>query len=263
MKNCIENENRLEYIIDYDKPIEVSEFTNALNAISREYEKFLVDKYGSERPEATLYVQEIKKGSIITTLVEYSQFAIPFLGDINTVFEFGKFLKNSYDYLLKGKKEKESEKLDVGDLSNLLKIIEPGTHQNNNINIQLVSGKNNTVILNPLNADENSSRIIRDRIKEEKKELNLPDKKTLLKQALYLEQIKRDLESKKGNRGVIKELSEKSLNLIWDNESEKLKMLNCDDNPFKMIFIVDVEIVDVNTETKLYKIVKLHEILEP
>jgi hypothetical protein len=40
-------------------------------------------------------------------------------------------------------------------------------------------------------------------------------------------------------------------------------MLSCDDNPFKMIFIVDVEIVEVNSETKLYKIIKVHEIIEP
>lgn len=55
----IENEFKLEYIIDYNKPIPVSEFTNALNAISSEYEKFLVDKYGSEKPEAELMCFEI------------------------------------------------------------------------------------------------------------------------------------------------------------------------------------------------------------
>ena len=71
-----------------------------------------------------------------------------------------------------------------------------------------------------------------------------------------MDQIKRDLDSTKGNKGLIKEINEKSLNIIWENEDEKTKMLNCEDNPFKMIFIVDVEIVEVNTETKLYKITR-------
>lgn len=259
---AIENEFKFEYIIDYNKPISVLDFTNALNAISNEYEKFLIDKYGSERPEAELYVQEIKQGSIVTTLVEYSAMILPFLGDINTVVDFGKFIKSSYDYLLNDKKEDEQVNLDTKDLSNLLKIIEPGTHTNNNILIQ-IKGKNNKIIMNPLSVNETESRAIRDRIREEKKELVQMEKSTQFNQALYLEQIKRDVESKKGNKGVIKELNENSLNLIWENENDKLKMLNCDDNPFKMIFIVDVEIVEVNSEIKIYKILKLHEIIEP
>ena len=117
--------------------------------------------------------------------------------------------------------------------------------------------------MNPLSVNETESRAIRDRIREEKKELVQMEKSTQFNQALYLEQIKRDVESKKGNKGVIKELNENSLNLIWENENDKLKMLNCDDNPFKMIFIVDVEIVEVNSEIKIYKILKLHEIIEP
>lgn len=261
MKN-IENEFKFEYIIDYDKPIIVSEFTNALNAISHQYEKFLIDKYGSERPSAELYVQEIKKGSIVTTLVEYSAIILPFIGDVNTVFEFGNYIKSSYDYLLNGKKDSDKEKLDIKDLNNLLKVIEPGTHTNNNVYIQ-IKGKNNNIVLNPLSANETESRAIRDRIKEEKKELSQKGKKIEYKQALYLEQIKRDLDSKKGNKGVIKELNENSLNIIWENEDDKQKMLSCDDNPFNMIFIVDVEIVEVNSETKLYKIIKVHEIIEP
>ncbi|PZW36987.1 hypothetical protein LX95_02900 [Mesonia algae] len=258
-----ENEFKLEYVIDYDNPITVSEFTNALKAISNEYEKFLFDKYGSERPEAKLYVEEIKKGSIVATLVEYSAALLPFLGEVNTVFEFGNFIKNSYDYLLGDKAKNEDDKnLDAKDLTNLLKIIEPGTHKSNNISIE-IKGKNNTLILNPLNANEIESRAIRDKIKEERKELLNKEKTIKHKQAIYLEQIKRDLESKKGNKGVIKELNENSLNIIWENEDEKQKMLNCDDNPLKMIFIVDVEIMEVNSETKLYKIIKLHEIIEP
>lgn len=260
--NKIENEFKLEYIIEYDKPIVVSEFTNALNAISNQYEKFLQDKYGSERPEAELYVQEIRKGSIVTTLVEYSSILLPFLGEVNTVFEFGQYIKSTYDYLLTGKKEHTEKGLDVKDLNNFLKVVEPGIHTNNNIYIQ-VKGKNNKIILDPLSANETEARAIRDRIKEDKKELSYKDKTIEYKKALFLEQIKRDLESKKGNKGVIKELNENSLNIIWDNDDDKHKMLNCDDNPFKMIFIVDVEIVEVNSETKFYRIMKLHEIIEP
>jgi hypothetical protein len=260
--NKIENEFKLEYVIEYDKPIVVFEFTNALNSFSNQYEKFLNDKYGSERPTAELYVQEIRKGSIVTTLFEYSSNLLPFLGEINTVFEFGKYIKSSYNYLLTGKKEIDDESLDVKDLNNFLKIIEPGTHNNNNIYIQII-GNDNKIVLDPLYASENESRVIRDRIKEDKKELNQKGKSIVYKQALILEQIKRDLDSKKGNKGVIKELNEHSLNLIWENDEEKIKMLNCDDNPLKMIFIVDVEIIVVNSETKLYKIMKLHEILEP
>lgn len=258
----IENKYKFEYIIDYKKPISVSEYTNALNAISNEYENFLHVKYGSEKPEAELYIKEIKKGSIITTLVEHSNLLIPFLGDVNTVFEFGDFLKNSFDYLLSGNKSEEKHLLDAKNLTNFQKVIEPGTHSNNNISINIV-GDNNQIILKPLTANEMDSRIIRERIKEEKKDLNIKEKKIFQKQALVLDQIKRDLNSTKGNKGLIKEINDKSLNIVWENDDEKNKMLSCDDNPLKMIFIIDVEIVEANSITMLYKVIKLHEIIEP
>ena len=195
-------------------------------------------------------------------MVEYSSTLLPFLGEVNTVFEFGKHIKSTYDYFLTGKKENSEYVLDVKDLNNFLKVIEPGIHNNNNIFIQ-VKGKNNNIILNPLSVNETEARVIRDQIREYKKELNHKDKSIKYKKALFLEQIKRNLESKKGNKGVIKELNENSLNIIRDNDDDKFKMLNCDDNPFKMIFIVDVEIVEVNSETKFYRIIKLHEIIEP
>ncbi len=265
MENTQQNKLKFEYIIEYNEPIPVSEFTSALGSISNQYQRFLENNYGAEKPDAKLYIQEVKKGSIIATLVEYSAISLPFLGDVNTIFEFGQYIKSLFSYFVgdeRDKKELEIYNIDKKDLENLSNIVRPATHKDNRININII-GDNNNVEFNALTSDENSSTDIIENIKYEKRSLEREEKISVkYKKILYLEHIKKDLNSTKGNKGVITELSNKSFNIIWENEEEKERMLNCDANPFKMLFVVDVQIIEVKDKIDVYKIVKLHEILE-
>jgi hypothetical protein len=99
LNDKIKNDYSIDYTIEYDEPIELTEFTKSLNAFSNHYKKYINDEYGSERPvNAKLHIDKIKEGSIVTTLVEYSAMALPFLGEANTVLEFGIHLKGLYDF---------------------------------------------------------------------------------------------------------------------------------------------------------------------
>ncbi len=136
--NSIKNKYSIDFIIDYKDPIEVSEFTKALNAFSSEYKKFINDAYGSEQPvDAKLHIEKIQEGSILTTLVEYSYMAIPFLSDVNTVLEFGKFLQGSYKYFQNQGDDNQDLKLEVKDLENLAAILAPGTGAGNHTTINI------------------------------------------------------------------------------------------------------------------------------
>ncbi len=254
------NIHKLEYTIVYEKPVGVNEFTSALNALNSEYQKFIVENYGGQHPNATLNIEQIDNCCIKTTLVEVvTKSVLPFMGDVNTIKDFGLFLKLSYDFLTGNIKETEKA-LDSKDLNNLQRINEPSIHNGATVNINIIGNKNE-VVLPVYTADEFKGRAVRDKIKELKNE---DDSKTKSynKVPLIFDQLKSNIDNTKGNRGIIREISPEARLITWHDDNDKKRMLKqTDENPLMMIFIVDVEVNEVSDKIKLYKILKLHETL--
>lgn len=260
--NSIKNEYSIDFTLDYDYPIEVSEFTKALNAFSSEYKKFINDTYGSEQPvEAKLHIEKIQEGSILTTFVEYSYIAIPFLTNINTVLEFGNYLKAAYKYFGKtGNEDNDKDfKYDLKDLDNLTSIIAPGTNYGAHTTI-IVKGEGHT--LNVLNVNDTQASALTHHIDKEKKSLDKSDSNIHKKQLFYFDQAKKNIDSKTGNYGIIEGLYPQKLRVIFeDDKSDKKRMLMGSINPLKASFIVDVEVQTKRGEPTTYKILQLHEII--
>lgn len=256
----MKNGNTIQFDLDYKDPVELSEFTKSLNAISNEYKKFIDDTYASEKPiNAKLYVEKIKEGSILTTLVEYSDFALPFLADTNTIFEFGKHLQKAFKYFSGNDSKMQKPELDIQDLNNLKSIISPGTETGNKIEIT-VKGDNNLLILT---ADDTQSNAITNRISKELKDLKLPSANLHKKQLFYFDQAKKDIKSKKGNFGIIESLNIERLRVVFeDDKSVKNEMLKGKFNPLNVSFIVDVEVQTKRGLPITYKILKLHDIIK-
>jgi hypothetical protein len=262
LKNKMKNTHSIKFGIEYKDPIELIEFTNSLKGFSNQYIKFINDEYGSEQPlNPKLHIEKIKEGSIITTLVEYSEFSIPFLADVNTFVEFGKSLKTLYSYFLEGKKEDEEiPKYDFTDLKNISDIIKPSTNFGNKIEIKVEGDGNNVFVLN---VDDIQASAITEKINKEKILLSTPKTNTYKKELFYFEQAKKDINSKVGNYGVIENLYSGKLRVIFkDDKKDKALMLKGKINPLECSFVVDVEIQIVKGEPKVYKILKLHDIIE-
>lgn len=255
----LKNTHSIEYIIDYKEPIELSVFTKALNSFSSEYKKFTSENFEGQQPtDAKLYIQDIKEGSIIATLVEFANNSIPFLANANTVVEFGGFLRNTFEYF-KGNKAVQKPKYDVADLENLVGILAPACENDNSTKIS-VSGDNNQVLILQVGSGEANE--ITNRISTAKKELLEKNEKTHRKQAFYWEQAKKDIGSKTGYIGVIEAISQNKINVTFDDENIKKQMIVGQENPFTTIYIVDVEVQTVRQEPKVYKILTLHEIIQ-
>ncbi|OED36621.1 hypothetical protein AB832_05580 [Flavobacteriaceae bacterium (ex Bugula neritina AB1)] len=256
-RHKMKNECTIHFGIEYQQPVELTEFTKALNGFSNEYKKFINETYGNEQPvDAKLHIEKISEGSILTTLVEYSEFAIPFLGDINTVFEFGKHLKKAYGSFL-GKKEYE---LDKKSLNNIKDIITPGTEVGANTEIE-IKGNNNQILV--LNANDIEASAISDRISKQIKKLDSKSSNCYTKELFYFDQAKKDIDSKVGNYGVIESLYPDKLRVVFDDDKVfKKKMLKGEFNPLKVSFIVDVEVQIKKGNPVTYKILHLHDIIK-
>lgn len=262
LKNKMKNTYSISFSIDYNEPLELTEFTKSLKGFSSQYIKFINDEYGSEQPlKPKLHIEKIKEGSIITTLVEYSEYSIPFLADVNTFVEFGKSLKSLYSYFLNGSKnEDEIPKYDLIDLKNISDIIKPATNFGNKTEISF-KGNNNKVLV--LNVDDIQASAITEKINREKELLSKPKTNIYTKELFYFEQAKKDINSKVGNYGVIENLYGDKLRVVFqDDKKDKKQMLKGKFNPLKCSFIVDVEMQIAKGVPKAYKILKLHDIIE-
>lgn len=260
IKGKVRNENAIQYNIEYDTPIEVSDFTKALNAFTSEYNKFIHENYGSEHPvDAKLHIEKIKEGSIETTLVEYAVIGVPFLQHINTVFDFGKHLK-SLITKFKGENQDVEPTYDLENLKNLKAILEPGTEPGRNLTINI---NGDVKKMQVLEADFIASSALTQSITKEQKRLKEPEKLKHNKQALYFNQVKKEIDSKTGNYGTIQNLYPFKLRVTFeDDKLDKALILHGEHNPLTTTYIVDVEVQMVKDKPKIYKVLKLHEIIE-
>jgi len=115
-----------------------------------------------------------------------------------------------------------------------------------------------------INLNSNDANAVQNRIKQEITDLKIEEilKETYERVALKLYQARSDIKSKTGNKGIIEEINEKPLNIIFDNDDTKEQILQSEINPLKSIFIVDVKIINVDQKPTIYKILKLHESFE-
>jgi len=82
----------------------------------------------------------------------------------------------------------------------------------------------------------------------------------LTDQLMVLEQVKNDAK-KQGDRGIIEAISEKPVKLIFASEEAKRAVLSVEENPFKCLLLVDVEVKSHEGRPKIYKIYTVKEII--
>ncbi len=253
---------RLVIKIDNKQPVELVDLTKSLFSIASQFSSY-AEKNGSHKleREAKLYVKEIKSGSVIVELVELATVGmIPFVENINTVLGFGEYCKKAYDFLLKG--EGESPELNQTDYKELSAILSP-IAKDKASQINFSTTINGNVNFN-FNLDSTQSNAVQNIVKRELDFLKLPEQQDNKHEKVVMTwfQARGNIKSKSGNKGLIEEISKKELNVIFEDDNVKEKMLHSDINPFTTAFVVDVMILNINGKPSIYKIFKLHEYFE-
>lgn len=253
---------RLVIKIDNKQPIELLDLTKSLVALSTQFNAY-VDKYADskENREAKLYVKEIKSGSVILELVEFATLGmIPFLENTNTIIGFAEYCKSAINFFLKDEGNKpEFSGADYKEFSAIINPIAKDLGSQFNINTTI--NGNLTV---HLKLDSTESNALQNIFKGEIEKLKLPEQPDDIINSVLLIwfQARNDMKSKTGNKVVIEEISRKPLNITFDNEEIKEKMLRGDLNPFNTAFIVDVKIQTIQDKPAAYKVMRLHEHFE-
>lgn len=248
-------DNRLVIEIKNKSPIPLTDLTLSMLSISSQFSRFL-DRNGVEfdRNKSPLYVRELRSGSSIIELAPYVIFALPLMQDFNTVCEFTKYLKNSYDFFL-GRIDKspiEYEKKDLRELSDCVNVTanDPGSQ----INFIAHSGAKQEINYIVSHTDANASQNVIHKQIESMKE---PEKLKYEKQLLRWHQTRFDEKSEYGDRAIIESITRRPVKVIFINEKTKNAMISDVEHgkPWQeLAYVVDVEVQTIDGVPKLYTI---------
>ena len=252
------SEAKLTIKIENKKPVELIDFTDSFSSLGNQYYKFLSESEDfSLKPETKLYIKEIKSGSIIAELSDLVPLVIPFAENSNSVIEFTGFLKKGFDYFL-GKTEEKPKEFDLKDCTNFNNIIKP-IAKDNGSNVLFnadwnFEGATVNFIFNSVDANA-----IQNGIRKEKESLKEPTQNIKKKVLFYWDSAKYDDKSKAIDRGFIDSIHGTALKVTFEDDTTKSKMLDIEENPFHLAYIVDVEIHEIKNIPCLYKILSLHD----
>ena len=248
--------------IENKRPIELITLTKSLISVSNQFSDFVTREGNSkEEREAKLFIKEIKSGSVIIELIEYATACtIPFIENINTIIGFAENLKRAINYYATDTGEKPDTT--INNLKDISTIINPiAKDKGSQMFIQTTVNGNVSLTIN---INSNEANAAQNKIKQEIIDLKFeePQNDTIERVALKLYQARSDIKTNTGNKGIIEELNEKPLNLIFENDETKEQILQAEINPLKSIFVVDAKIINVDKKPTIYKILKLHECFE-
>jgi hypothetical protein len=264
MPRDIEDGAELTFHFENRHPVDVTDLGSSLQALGTQYEEYVAAS-GHDLPavNARLYIKSASAGSIIVklhTLLDQASFLVK---NIEILAGFVTNIYEIIEYLLNDQKAPKPAAITPSAVERISSVMEPVAKDGGSkltININVV-GNTAPVTVAPVvissieaNAVQNAAK----RYLGAKPSTAGPFKKELLQ--LY--QMKGDANAKTGDRGIIEKFSQKPVKLHFMTPDVKANILDQQDNPFKMAYVVDGEVSTVGGQPGLYKIQEVHEAIE-
>lgn len=249
--------------ITHTKPIEIKDFVETLDAIGNLFEEFCrIHGDSSESRKAKLYVKKIEHGSIEIFLTEVvTALALPFIENINLIFEFAGHLKNIIEYFTLAKGEKPNlDSKELKQYHNVFAITagdNKGTTEIGAVNIGSPTNIYNNCSFNYAQSNSAQNQIKREAEELKKDSVEVVHKRQLMK----IFQMRGDIRSNAGNIAIIDALNPKPLPVVFETDELKVQILKNDENPTKQAYLVDVIIQTINGSPTTYKVMNLHDII--
>jgi hypothetical protein len=241
-------------------PVLLDDFTTSFRALADEYEAYVSDHYheedGGHGGNVQLYIEEIRPGSIIATLVAMAPYALPFVENAKTILGYAKFLKSAYDWFSGHSKEKPD--LTKRDLENLSKIVEP-VAKDSAAQVNISGNQNQTVIYN-IHLDSKDANACQNIVRREIEAMREPQKRDHEKVLMYFYQARDDVHSDKGDRAKIESIGPAPVKVTFADEHLKARALNVEHGPFKSAYVVDVAVETIEGRPALYRVTAIHDI---
>lgn len=247
--------------IEHSKPIEIEDLTKSLTSIGKLYSMY-AEKNGisADMAKAKLYVEKIEHGSIDISFVECvaATGLIPFVENCNQLIDFAKHISEFFGYLTMRDRPKPnmsaSQLKAFDDFLELTSKDERGQCSVSVVNNGKVEFSGCTINYHQSNDSQNQ---IRKEVESMQAQVADSVKEKVL---MKIFQINANTESR-ANKAIIDSVCNRKLPITYANEDVKSQILADDINPIKNVYIVDVEVMTVEGQPTVYRILKVHETL--
>lgn len=264
MSNVIESldmENKLRITIQNSEPVKLTDLTDSLTGFANQYYDYIAnDSKGQAR--GTLYVSEIRKGSMVFELVSEALPYIPLLAATVTPLEawIAQFIK-TIDWLRKGGAKPD---IAVGkkDLQNIKKTFSIVAKDNSSVMMMNLDGCNIENFYNITYSNEDAQKITSS-AEREIKALDEKEEHIYKNRLMVWDQSRFNLQATTGDKALIESLHDKPVKIIFQNEDDKIYMHNAgkmfDGVPWQNLgFIIDVEVQYLNGYPRVYNVLYVH-----
>lgn len=261
----------IELKLDVDAPIEVSDFTAAFTALAAEYERH----YRTDPelgPNATLFVKEVKQGSIIATLQPY----IPLLANAHEavsmvmlaedfIVRYGQRIST---YLKKGARLPDVSKSElVGYMKQVSAIANNPGSRIELAAVEIKEGRKS--IRSVVKFTTEDSRKIKDNIEDHLSILDRIKNRDYNRVLMFFTQSNTKISTvgkKSGELVMVEDIHSKPLSLIYGSDiaEQRIKheIVNEPDNIYKKGFVVDVIVVEKYGRPVAYSVTNVHQVID-
>lgn len=256
MEIKLDNEMKLVVKISNSEPIELVDFAKSMMSLASDYRN---RQTANPNQPATLYIKEIKSGSIITELAPLAATVPLLIEHFDQIQNYAEYLHGLIGWLL-GKENKPDE-VNTKQLNNVVNIVSPiVSDAGSQINIGAINAEGNSVINININHSEahviqnNAKRAIA-QLQEQEKTVEMGDYPQVI---MYWEQA---APHKDTDQAMIEAIWPKPVKVIMP-EKIKEEMLLSEPHPFSKGYLVDVNVQTIQGKPKLYKIINYYDTVD-
>lgn len=258
----IDMKNKIIITVTNESPVSLIDLTDSLTGIADQYYDYIAND-SKKMFKGTLYVSEIRKGSMVFELVAETLPYVALLAVHTTPLEdwIKQFVATANWLKGVGKKpDRNIEKKDLNDMSKTFSLIAKDKGTAINFNLEGADIE----YFNPIIYTNEDAKRISDRAKKEMDLLDEKNEHTYRNRLMIWDQTKFNLKTNTGDKALIESIYEKPVKIVFQNESDKEYMYNAgkpfDGTPWQELgFIVDVEVQYVNGKPKVYNVIHTHK----
>jgi len=251
---------KLDVRLRHNKPVDLIDMANSLISLNHIAISQIGQVHGIK--DTKIMLDGVKEGCDIYQLSFIFSHLMPVVESVNTIASFTEHIKR-YITLEKLPVEqiKKDDNLNTKDAQLIEEFVKPVLADvNSSISIEL-NGNNNNIVLN---INNNEAKKIKENVglvKQLKKEKSQEEDKTpqYFKKVLIKLHSTTDTQKKVKDKAYCDDiLKGKAVSTIFESIEDKKEVLN---DPYNNYFLVDIDVQRIDGVPKLYRVIKVHDII--
>lgn len=249
-------------------PVNIQDFASHFSGIGSEFEAYINEKRPDLRGEASMFVREVRKGSIVADIVAGGGALIEMMDTVLIMGGFASLFSRRVRRFVAGGFLPEATK---GQLKNIYDSIKAVAEDRDGV-LELTEAKyegGQLVRETHLRLTSAEARQAQVTIENQKRELDAETHSDYIRVLMTFERpsnTHKSVGASTGERVIIEEVSERPKSLVYGSDlaEERIKdeIINSDDNIFKLGFICDVNVKLKGGRIVAYSVTHVHQVID-